>query len=270
MRELPQDFSRVVSEAIYSEEVEILEENGRWVLIRTKVDQYAGWLLKEAVVQQPKDFFDSAKIRRLKAHLYSITDTKLGPILSLPFGSRLKILQICDERWIKVALLDGREAFVQRGDIAFETKILTKKEIVEFSKEFMGLPYTWGGRSSFGFDCSGFVQMLYREMGKNISRDAKDQILWEWFAPVEVEKGEPGDLVFFGREEKKVSHVGMLIGDQKFIHATVQELQPWIHISDLRNSPWDGSGMFSFRAVRRFFAIAKSAAATQNAMLHSL
>lgn len=268
MREAPRDLSQVVSEAIYSEEVEILEEDEKWALIRTKVDQYPGWLLKEAIVYQPKDFFDSARIQRLKAHLYSITDTKLGPIFSLPFGSHLKILQICDERWIKVLLLDGREAFVQKGDVTFETKILAKNEIVEFSKQFMGLPYTWGGRSSFGFDCSGFVQMLYREMGVYLPRDAKDQTVWGKLTPVEVEEMEAGDLVFFGREEKKVSHVGMAIKDHEFIHATVQESQPWIHVSDMRNNPWDGSEMFAFRAVRRF-VIAKSTAAAQNAMLSS-
>ncbi|MCH9717001.1 MAG: C40 family peptidase, partial [Gammaproteobacteria bacterium] len=52
---------------------------------------------------------------------------------------------------------------------------MTKDEMIFLSQKFLGCPYTWGGRSSFGFDCSGFVQMLYKEMGICLPRDSGPQ-----------------------------------------------------------------------------------------------
>jgi Cell wall-associated hydrolases (invasion-associated proteins) len=69
---------------------------------------------------------------------------------------------------------------------------------MELSKRFLELPYTWGGRSSFGYDCSGFVQMLYRQMGIFIPRDAIDQMHWEKFTPIPIEEAQLGDLYFLG------------------------------------------------------------------------
>ena len=118
------------------------------------------------------------------------------------------------------------------------------------SLNFLNLPYTWGGRSSFGYDCSGFVQMLYRQMGLYIPRDTKDQISWEKFKSIPIEDLSTGDLIFFGIDKDKIRHVGLYLGDQKFIHSTVAENAPYIHISSLRDADWNGPGRFAYRAAR--------------------
>lgn len=103
--------------------------------------------------------------------------------------------------------------------------------MVQFSHRFLGLPYTWGGTSSFGYDCSGFVQMLMRQRGYYIPRDADVQAAWSDFESVTVSDLRAGDLLFFGNKDK-ITHTGMYIGNGKFIQATVHE-HPVIQISSL-------------------------------------
>lgn len=93
--------------------------------------------------------------------------------------------------------------------------------LVEYAKKFLGTPYVWGGTTPDGFDCSGFVQYVYKHFGYNIPRTTKEQIKVGYDAP--VDQLQPGDLLFFDTQGSgtptDVSHVGMYIGDGMFIHA---------------------------------------------------
>lgn len=143
-------------------------------------------------------------------------------------------------RWVKVARPDGQEYFIQKGDLLEEETCRTKGDLIRFSQKFLGLPYTWGGRSSFGFDCSGFVQMLYGRLGIVLQRDARQQILDPRLTACRMDEIEPGDLLFFGKAEQKILHVGLSLGAGQFIHATSRENQPWIRISKLTDFEWSG------------------------------
>jgi hypothetical protein len=94
-----------------------------------------------------------------------------------------------------------------------------RKEIVETARRFIGLPYQWGGFSpDDGFDCSGLTMAVYRINGLNLPRMSKEQ----YRAGIPIKKGQlkNGDLVFFATSRgKRVSHVGIYTGDNKFIHA---------------------------------------------------
>lgn len=257
MRELPNDNAEIVSQAYYSEQVHILEENPAWLKIETALDYYQGWIKNEGLCRRATAVFSNpdiitAKVNRCAAHLYGLEDIVYGPILTLPFDSRLEVEfeDSSNSRWIKVALVDGREAFIQSGDVTLSTDLLDRIKMCSLSLNFLNLPYTWGGRSSFGYDCSGFVQMLYRQMGLYIPRDTKDQISWEKFKSIQIEDLSAGDLIFFGLDKDKIRHVGLYLGDQKFIHSTVAENAPYIHISSLRDADWNGSGRFAYRAAR--------------------
>ena len=153
-------------------------------------------------------------------------------------------------RWLHVALPSGELVYIQRGDVSFQHILLSLEEMCQYSKNFLGLPYTYGGRSSFGYDCSGYVQMLYRLMGIFIPRDSKDQIHWDGFSPTTVENLHPGDLIFFGPAEDKVGHVGMFLRDEEFIHAGVSTNMPYIRIARLADPDFNGSGRWGYRAFR--------------------
>ncbi len=259
MREQPKQEAEIVSQAYYSERVIPIQEEDGWINIEMFVDHYHGWVPKNTLYQREEELLSSPsavsiRINRCAAHVYHVPDTVYGPILTLPFDSRLEVLEPKNEsdnsRWIKVLLVDGREAYIQRGDITFNQKTLNREQMCALSLRFLDLPYTWGGRSSFGYDCSGFAQMLYSQMKIFIPRDSKDQIKWQGFDSIPLENLAPGDLIFFGLAEDKIRHVGIYLGNAQFIHATVAENAPYIHISRLSEPEWNGSGRFMYRAAR--------------------
>ena len=94
-----------------------------------------------------------------------------------------------------------------------------RAELVLTAKRFIGVPYRWGGESSEnGFDCSGLTMVCYRLNGLNLQRNSRAQ--YKTGRSVKKSQLRKGDLVFFATGGgKRVSHVGMYIGDGKFIHA---------------------------------------------------
>ena len=94
-----------------------------------------------------------------------------------------------------------------------------RDEIVKTAKSFIGLPYRWGGSSSdYGFDCSGLSMTAYHLNGLNLPRSSKEQ--YRAGIPVKRSQLLRGDLVFFAISKgRKVSHVGIYAGDDRFIHA---------------------------------------------------
>jgi cell wall-associated NlpC family hydrolase len=126
---------------------------------------------------------------------------------------------------------------VQAGDVSLHSKPLTIAETLEFSKRFLGLPYTWGGTSSYGYDCSGFSQMLGRRRGLTLPRDAQPQAEWSGVVSVDRQDLLPGDLLYFGASEKKITHTGVYMGEGKFIDATTH-LTPMVRIDDLNDAYW--------------------------------
>lgn len=90
-------------------------------------------------------------------------------------------------------------------------------EAVRIAKSYIGVPYVWGGTTPKGFDCSGFVQYVYRQMGISINRVAADQANNGYY--VAKEDLQPGDLVFFKKAGRAIHHVGMYVGNGQYIHA---------------------------------------------------
>jgi cell wall-associated NlpC family hydrolase len=236
----------VVSQAIYGMPVNVLEQNAAWARIKTP-DEYTGWAEAAAIrrVTAGESIYASkgrvATVESLFAHLYREPSvTKHKPLLSVPFDSKLELVGEKDdesERWFEVRLVNGSKAWVQHGDVTLDPAARTIPELTELSRRFLGLPYTWGGSSSFGYDCSGFTQMLCRRGGVEIPRDADEQAAWSGMTKVEKNDLEPGDLLYFGKSLQKITHTGFYLGDGEFIHATTYT-HPVIQISKLEEPHW--------------------------------
>src|SRR5208282_5452991 len=130
----------------------------------------------------------------------------------VPFESRLEVATGREERkvgWLRVRLPDQRAAWIRSGDGNRNPTPLTIPESIELAKRFLGLTYLWGGRSTFGYDCSGFTQMLVRSRGIIMPRDADLQAEWSGVAAVDRKDLQPGDLLFFGSSAKHITHTGM-------------------------------------------------------------
>lgn len=89
-------------------------------------------------------------------------------------------------------------------------------EIVAYAEKFIGVPYSSGGNSPKGFDCSGFTQYVYGNFGGYLPHSSASQ--YGYGVPVEKSELQPGDLVFFSKSSR-ISHVGIYVGSGKFIHS---------------------------------------------------
>lgn len=242
--------SDVISQALYGTGVLSLKKQDGWYNIRT-ADGYTGWVqasdMQElhAAPYAPAD--KSVRVEALSANVYREPDvTRHAPLLRLPRESRLETSaepqtgsqpHFDTNRWLEVRLVDGQTGWVQRGDISASPAPLSIDEMLALAKRFLGITYTWGGVSTFGFDCSGFTQMLERQRGIEMPRDADVQAAWSNVVPVKREDLQPGDLLFFGGSADHITHTGMYIGNGQFIHDTTHD-HPGVQISQLNDMPW--------------------------------
>jgi len=234
----PSEDADVVSQAIYGSNVGILEQQTGWAHIRT-FDDYTGWVPLAALKLGPAYAANGrvAEVQSLSAHIYRESSvTRHAPLLTVPFETRLEVASE-HGNWFELRLPDGRGGWIQAGDVAFDVKPLDTAGMLALSKKFLGLPYTWGGTSSFGYDCSGFMQMLERRRSVMMPRDAQPQADWSGVEPVERADLEPGDLLYFGSSPKHITHTGMYLGDGKFIDATTH-ITPMVRIDDLNDAYW--------------------------------
>jgi cell wall-associated NlpC family hydrolase len=242
----PDTDTEVVSQAIYGSAITVLETRPNWLHVRTP-DDYTGWMPAQNLRRlgsTEKPYGSGARVARvdsLFAHVYREPDvTKRQPLLTVPFETRLEIVAEPGDNphWFEVRLPDDRAGWLQRGDVSFDSQPLSIEAAIELSRRFLGLPYTWGGTSSFGYDCSGFTQMLCRRRGALMPRDADVQAAWQGVVPVSKEELKSGDLLFFGGAPDRITHTGMYIGEGKFINATTW-IHPVIQICDLGDPHWN-------------------------------
>lgn len=249
----PSDRSDVVSQAIYGSNVTLLVARGEWSRIQT-ADRYKGWVPSRQlrIILTGDGYATSGptvQVESLFANIYDDPDiTKHKPVITVPFETKLEVApsdavvankpqKPAPEGWLEVRLPVMRRAWIQTGDVISDPKPLSIPESIELAKKFLGLPYLWGGRTSFGFDCSGFTQMLVRARGILMPRDADQQAAWSGVTPVDRNDLQPGDLLFFGSSPKKITHTGMYIGDGQFIQDTTTG-HPVVQISRLDDDPW--------------------------------
>jgi gamma-D-glutamyl-L-lysine dipeptidyl-peptidase len=237
----PTEDADVVSQAIYGTNVSVLQQKDGWANIRTP-DEYTGWAQLSALkAADPYAIKGTvAEVQSLFAHIYREQNvTRHAPLLTVPFETRLEVVTGpgTTDRWLQVHLADGATGYIQTGDVNLNASKISTAEMLALSKKFLGLPYTWGGTSSFGYDCSGFVQMLERQRGVLMPRDAQPQADWSGVEPVDRKNLEPGDLLYFGSSAKHITHTGMYLGEGKFINATTYKT-PMVRIDDLNEDHW--------------------------------
>ena len=167
----------------------------------------------------------------------SVLNMRSGPgtgydkVASLSSGAVVSIAGI-DSGWYKVTyngqtgyvssdyMLTAKDSAGSRGDdTAVSSAGGMGQQVVDYAMQYLGTPYVYGGNGPNGFDCSGFTKYVYKHFGYTLNRTATDQLA----NGVSVSRSElqPGDLVFFKyNTSKPVSHVGIYIGDNQFIHAS--------------------------------------------------
>jgi cell wall-associated NlpC family hydrolase len=252
----------VVSQALLGQVVRILEEKDGFARIETP-DRYAGWVAVASLSPYPSAAVPRyarngavAEVIALMANLYrepSVTTAR--PKAQAPFGTRLEIdgsvavPERAAARWIAVRLPSGEAAYIQRGDVRIGDASAprapgTGGDLVATARRFLGAPYLWGGMSFHGVDCSGFMSRVYAANGFDLLRDADIQFSDPRGRAIDRNALQAGDLVFFG--DKKITHVGMYVGDGRFISATTYQT-PVVREDSLDDPYWTAI----YRGARR-------------------
>ncbi len=239
----------VVSQATLGQTIELLEAKDAFARVRTP-DHYEGWLLRAAFAEYPEPGAARyasagrvAEVTSLMANLYREADvTSARPVLQAPLGTRLELAGTSGERWLAVRLPSGEQGYVQQGDVrlgdaAAQRRRGTPAEVVATARRFLGVPYLWGGMTAHGIDCSGLASRVYHVNGVELPRDANLQFEDGGAVAVPRARLRPGDLVFFGRDARHVSHVGIYLGSGRFINATTYRT-PMVREDRLSDPHW--------------------------------
>ena len=233
MRAKSDHAAELLTQALFGTPVKIYRRKGDWYLVQTP-DRYFGWV--DGAGNSAKTNAEMLEWKKLpkviyaevSGFAYSEPKQNSGVKSDLVLGNLLSV-ESENKDCYKLLYPDGCEAFVKKNECVstdqWNSKSFTVNDLLKTAFRFKGVPYLWGGTSPKMMDCSGFTKTTYYFNGVLLQRDASQQTLYG--EEISVENGyenlQAGDLVFFGREStedrpERVTHVGLCIGDQKFIH----------------------------------------------------
>ncbi|MGM0440186.1 MAG: M15 family metallopeptidase [Chlamydiota bacterium] len=232
--------SPLVSQAIYGHSARLIKKIiGGWALIETE-DGYRGYALSQGLLPDNPQWRTSkslVKVSSVAGLVFPIEGTERPHYMQLPFDARIEVVKELDstnERWVEVKLINGKYAWMQRGDLEKPTT-KTLQEVIKLSHKFLERPFIWGGTSSEGFDRSGYIQTLFKQMGIILPRDSRPQMASQKVTPIKnLEK--VGDLVFLGGTT--ITQEGMYLGSGKFIRAGIKNNEPRISIAKVEDSEY--------------------------------
>ncbi|MFK7971634.1 MAG: NlpC/P60 family protein [Bacteroidia bacterium] len=209
LRAEAREGAEMVSQLLFGEFGEVLEEKDGWWKVKHYGDGYTGWASCNMLMEASRDDFPNPKVAVgiVQSH-DAIVENPRGDLIHLPIGAKIPSS-------FKDYINIGREKFkIRQGDYTFRERV-----IEETASLFLGAPYLWGGRSSFGIDCSGLTQMVFEMHFKGLPRDSSQQI--KVGTAILFEERVSGNLAFFSKpDQTKVSHVGIVLSGNRIIHAS--------------------------------------------------
>ena len=225
VRSEPSHSSEMVTQILFGELYRITGNENQWFRVRLTYDNYEGWInQKQSVLLNEEEFVrlinaetpSSLDLVQLLSNetLRTITPILLGSSLPGIAGQKFSIAE-------NLFSFDGLVADATLLETAQTTqeRQKAKQTIVDDSMLYLHAPYLWGGRTPFGIDCSGLIQMIYKLKKIKLLRDAAQQATHGESLNF-ISEAEPGDLAFFDDAEGNIVHVGMMVDKTRIIHAS--------------------------------------------------
>ena len=194
--------SEVTSQILYGEKFKILSKNKGWIKIKTKYDNYTGFIKNQKFL---KRFKPTNKIYNLKSRIFRKKGNKFFQTKNfLYFGSRISVtskskgfFEFEKNKWIKIS----------------DTKKInhSEKNLIKILKLFLDVKYLWGGKSAEGIDCSALIQIFFYYNRIFFPRDTKDQI--KYFRRISDRKNFKKNIIFWK------GHVAYCLNKKNLIHA---------------------------------------------------
>ena len=187
--------SEMINQLFFGEIISIIEVKDNWSFIKSNLDDYKGWIRNlhfQKILKKDYNLL-SKKQNEFATDEMALTNDDIE--ITIPTGSL-----ISSAKFLKYSY----------------KKTNGSKSIIKTIKSFLNTPYLWGGKTKFGTDCSGLVQSIFKTINIILPRDACDQ----YKSGKEINSDfKHGDLAFFGKSPKKITHVGILIDSTKIVHA---------------------------------------------------
>ncbi|MCB0803719.1 MAG: C40 family peptidase [Flavobacteriales bacterium] len=209
------DKSEQVTQLLLGETIKIYEQKRTWFRIKSAHDSYECWIDENQfsfISQSDFEALNQSKPTVVSDLVSVLSKPDTSEMMTVLLGSNLpcwenKTLNIANKKWQYDGLFQSTKS------------VLNKSKIAENAYLMINSPYQWGGRSPFGIDCSGFVQLVYKLNGIFLPRDASQQALMGQALSF-IEEAEEGDLAFFDNAEGQITHVGIILSNNRIIHAS--------------------------------------------------
>lgn len=234
MRRGPNIDKELISQTTMGSEVRVLKNkeddiSSWWFLCQTE-DDYLGWIMKSSLIMGNEEFIQKWRQKEKLivvvnyTQIYEKKSEKSRPVSDVVRGNLIAAIGK-SWKWYEVETPDGRKGYIRKNKVARVEDHFKKKagaaQIINTAYQYMGAPYLWGGGSIKGADCSGFTQSVFKFNGNLLPRDANMQVKEGEAVPLtnNLFHLKPADLLFWGPNENKITHVGIYIGDKRFIHS---------------------------------------------------
>lgn len=227
----PRNGAELASQALMGTPLKVLDKVSDFYRVQTP-DNYIGYMTPGSFELMTDKEFSAWKaskryiVTAYQSTLFANPDGDESNVVSdLVLGDILEYKSVKGD-FVELSMADGRSGYARVKDVA-EFSQWAKQDfnfelIRKTAFRMMGTPYLWGGTSVKAIDCSGFVKTSYFANGIILQRDASQQALTglkyeckDW-----AEKAQPGDLIFIGNKNGRVTHVAMYLNDGKFIHSS--------------------------------------------------
>jgi cell wall-associated NlpC family hydrolase len=239
LRSRPAHAAELALQQLMGSRVAILKKQGNWYYVQTE-DQYLAWIpsgslrVGEQSLIEEWGAADLVAVKSMNGTVRVEARADAAPLSTVVLGNVLQRLPAAvvsssntKTKWLAVALPDGRQGYIESETVASASELYPQTptsaaNVIVQAQRMLGVPYLWGGTSVSGFDCSGFTQTVFRLNGIQLLRDASQQARQGEAIEVGRDFAElrPGDLLFFGEKENRITHVALSLGGPRFIHAS--------------------------------------------------